>query len=75
MSWHYQIRKRMVGDAVRFDIVEYYTDFAAWTENGMRPQGNTKSEVIRELERMLKDAKKYPILDDTKSEDEYGHRI
>jgi len=65
MSWHYRIRKRIIEWEAVFDIVEMYGGpNKMWTENGMRPFGNTRKELIRDLERMLADAKKYPVLYD-----------
>ena len=64
MSWHYQIRRKEIDDTVLYDIVEVYTDPYVWTVQGMRPCGDTPEEVIIELQRMLKDAKAYPVLEE-----------
>ncbi|MGL5936646.1 MAG: hypothetical protein ACRCZI_13615 [Cetobacterium sp.] len=60
--WHYQIKKT-VGEPNEtfFEIVEVYTNPTGWTD-GIYPIGNTPEELIRELERMLADARKYPVL-------------
>lgn len=63
MSWHYQIRKRIIDGQKVFDIVERYGK-DMWTVRGMNPTGESKAEVIRDAERMLADAKKYPVLYD-----------
>jgi hypothetical protein len=63
MSWHYRIRRRVIGEEKIFDIVEIYTT-AGYTINGITPMGNTKKELFKELEMMLADAKKYPVLYD-----------
>jgi len=64
MSWHYRVRKRMVNGEKLFDIVEMYTKPRGWTKDGMKPVGNSKKEIIRDLEMMLGDAKKYSVLDE-----------
>jgi hypothetical protein len=65
MSWHYRIRKRKAPENKKyiFDIVEFYGK-RSWTVQGIKPYGDTKEELIQELERMLSDAKKYPVLYD-----------
>ena len=60
--WHYQIRRRVINGEKEFDIVENYDTIGAWTECGVSPIGNTKKELLVDLERMLEDAKKYPVL-------------
>lgn len=64
MAWHYQVRRRKCCDNWVYDIVEVYTKPKGWTESSMIPRGNTRREVIMDLERMLEDAKKYPTLTD-----------
>jgi hypothetical protein len=64
MSWHYQIRKRIIRDQSVFDIVEKYDNPSGWTVEGMRPFGISKKELIRDLEMMLADAKRYKVLVD-----------
>lgn len=66
MSWHYRIRKRIVGGDPWFDVVEYHVvgKLKGWTEIGLKPEGATRKEVIRCLEMMLKDAKKRRTLFD-----------
>lgn len=65
MSWHYRIRKRTINGKPWYDIVEYYfkptpeTKGGGWTRDGMTPGGETRATLIRELEMMLADAKKY----------------
>ena len=63
MSWHYQVRKRTDKGQDIFDIVEVYRQPAGWTEGSVHAQGETKDEVIHELEMMLADARQYPVLD------------
>jgi len=63
MSWHYQIRKRVIDKEEVFDIVERYSNPDVWTVEGMKPVGDTKEEIIRDLEMMLADAKKYPVME------------
>lgn len=65
MSWHYRIRKRTINGKPWYDIVECYCNPIygpkgnGWTEDGMTPGGETRAILIRELETMLADAKKY----------------
>lgn len=68
MSWHYRVRKRIVGDEIEFDIVGYFpkanldascVSSAWWSENGLTPTGSSRSELIECLENMLKGAKRY----------------
>ena len=63
MSWHYQIRKCKSGKW--YDIVEVYTNGIGHTIEGMKPEGESRKEVIRVLEMMLADAHKYKTLVDT----------
>lgn len=59
MSWHYRIRKRTDKGQDWYDIVEYYTYPRGWTKESRAPGGETRAELISELEMMLADAKKY----------------
>lgn len=62
MSWHYQVRRRVINGEVWHDIVEVFLHPRGWTIDSMAPGGKTKAELIRELERMLADAKRYRTL-------------
>lgn len=62
MVWHYRIRKRTDQGQDWYDIVEYHENPEAWTKDSMAPGGETREEVIKCLEMMLADAKKYDIL-------------
>lgn len=64
--WHYNIRKPEVGGMVFYGIVKKYRDPAVWTVSSVTPLGKTKQELMRTLERMLRDAKKYPVIDETR---------
>jgi hypothetical protein len=66
MSWHYRVRRREGPEKGKFifDIVEMYNKPKGWTAEGMKPFGESKKELIWELETMLADAKKYPVLYD-----------
>lgn len=68
MGWHYQIRKRSEDGMVLYDIVEVYENPRGWTVEGMRACGETVDEVIEDLERMVQDARAYPILDEAMEE-------
>lgn len=63
MSGHYQVRKRTLKGEIFFDLVEVYDNPTGWTVDAM-PCGESYEEVIRCLEMMLADAKKYPVLED-----------
>ena len=60
MSWHYQVRRRVIDGEKVFDIVEKYGKSIGWTENSIAPWGESKKELIHVLEMMLVDAKMYP---------------
>lgn len=52
-------------------IVEFFPSGGAikgnlWTSDNMAPMGDTKEDLIESLKLMLKDAKKYGVLHDTK---------
>lgn len=66
MSWHYRVRKRILNGEPWYDIVEYiiHGKSRGWTQNGMTPGGESRKIVIKCLEMMLKDAKKYKTLVD-----------
>lgn len=55
MSWRYGVMENRDGI---FQVHEIY-DENSWTEDAVVPYGETKAELIRDLERMLKDAKRY----------------
>ena len=65
MSWHYQIRQRIIENQKWYDIVEVYDGDVGHTIEGMKPEGESRKEVINVLEMMLADAHKYKILVDT----------
>lgn len=64
MNWHYQIRKREDKGQVWYDIVEVYPGPIGWSCDSQAPTGETQEELIRTIEMMLADAKKYPVLED-----------
>tara|TARA_Y100000310_G_scaffold155934_1_gene155378 strand:+ start:2364 stop:2576 length:213 start_codon:yes stop_codon:yes gene_type:complete len=66
MTWNYRIRKRIIKGKSWYDIVEFYNHGTkrSWTESGMKPEGETKKDVIWCLVMMLKDAKKYNAFTD-----------
>jgi hypothetical protein len=61
MSWHYQIKREAFEGSTWFELAEVYAP-SGWTSGGV-PIGATPEEVIQVLERMLADAKKYPVLE------------
>jgi hypothetical protein len=61
MTWHYRVSKRkdpLTGKAY-FGIVEYFAPNGIWTEEHVKPFGNTRKELIQDLETMLSDAKRH----------------
>lgn len=60
-TWHYQIQEYDDKGQKYYQIIEVYSH-GAKTENGVTPMGETPEQLIQDLERMLKDAKKYPVL-------------
>lgn len=64
MTWHYRARVREQGDGLPWwDVVEFYEHTPpSWTELGTGPGGDTKEELIADLERMLHDVKTRPVL-------------
>lgn len=58
MSWRYRIRKRIIDGEPWYDVVEFYESrHPSWTQDSIAPGGETRDEVIRCLEMMLKDCK------------------
>lgn len=82
MSWHYQIRRRKLPrekehleQPYAYEIVEAFGDITpegfkqfGETINAIAPYGDTKEELIRDLEMMLADAVKYHILEEDTSQ-------
>lgn len=60
MSWHYQIQQFEDKGQDYYMMVEVYTN-GARSLDGI-PMGETPQELIDDLQRMLDDAKKYPVL-------------
>lgn len=69
MSWHYQMRKRLIHGETWYDIVEVYENPRGWTQDGMAPGGETPEGVIASLTHMLDDAKQYPVLEESDAMD------
>lgn len=69
--WHYRpCRRKDLDGSYYYVVVEYYKvgrgTKPMWTELGCSPMGNSRKELIRDLEMMLADCKKRRTLDDTK---------
>lgn len=62
MTWHYQIRRETIRGQHVFEIVETYSGPRMYTEHGVRPISESRRGLIRVLEMMLHDAKKYRTL-------------
>jgi hypothetical protein len=66
MSWHYQIRRKSVKGSTSttpyYEIVEVYNRPYGYTEGPSSPLGESRRGLIRDLEMMLHDAKKYRTL-------------
>ena len=63
-TWRYGIVKR--GDI--YSVHEVYIDdeyVTGWTSNPIAAEGDSRQDVIRELKRMLRDARKHPAIDGT----------
>lgn len=61
MSWHYQIQQFEDTGQDYYMVVEVYTH-GARSLDGIRPMGETPQELINDLQRMLDDVRKYPVL-------------
>ncbi|MGL5935306.1 MAG: hypothetical protein ACRCZI_06745 [Cetobacterium sp.] len=59
--WHYQIQQFIEDGLTYYMIVEVYRNGPV-TKNGAAPYGETPEELIKVLEMMLKDARKYSVL-------------
>jgi hypothetical protein len=65
-KWHYQIKEFRYTDVLDvartyYQIVEVYSS-GAQTSQGIMPMGETPEELIRDLERMLDEGNKLPVL-------------
>lgn len=74
MSWHYRIQKKWTVYKKKkypfYCIVEYYRpkkkgQKGGWTRDPIDPMGDSPKELIKVLEMMLHDAKKYRPFSDT----------
>ena len=61
VSWHYQTRRRTDKGQHWYEIIEVYQG-AGQTVDSVKPGGETKAELIADLEHMLADARKYRTL-------------
>jgi len=72
MTWNYRIIHHDKADYPDYAIHEVFYDkdgkVESWTSNPIDPSGESKAEVIRVLEMMIKDIKKAPILTESKLE-------
>lgn len=67
MSWHYQIRSQPSGNVTVYDIVEVYTKPFGYTMTGVAPVAESRGGLIKTLELMLRDAKKYRTITEKKT--------
>ena len=58
MGWHYQARRRTDHGEQYYEVIEVYREHGQ-TEDSVKPCGETKAELIADLERMLADVKHY----------------
>ena len=58
MSWHYQARRRTDKGQHWYEVIEVYSDVGQ-TECSVKPGGETRAELIADLEQMLADVKRY----------------
>lgn len=68
MSWHYQIRKRVINNEAMYDIVEMFDGTTGWIEGSMAPYGATQDELLTDITRMLQDAARYPVFEEPQKE-------
>ena len=64
MSWHYQVRKRVINGDAFFDMIEMFDGPMGWTKDSIAPCGDTKEELLADLRRMLADAETHPIFEE-----------
>ena len=70
MTWHYGIVKHETPEAgVWFGLHEVYTDPDSHTVDPVGFTGDTREEVIEALEMALRDAKKWPVMNEIPSVD------
>jgi len=55
---HYQARRLTANGLHYYDVIEVYREHGQ-TEDSVKPGGETKAELIADLERMLADVKRY----------------
>ena len=60
--WHYQIRRKGIGNKRVYEIVEVYSRPFGYTDGPIHPVGDTRRSLIRDLEMMLHDAKRHKTL-------------
>ena len=61
MGWHYAARRSTDAHGyVWWDVVESYSEPFGYTVEGMRPGGETREELVAELQRMLDDLRSFP---------------
>lgn len=70
MTWHYAIGKNTEGEEDLYCIIEVYDDHDSegmirrgWTNDAIAPQGDTTKELLEDLNNMINDASKYPVVD------------
>ena len=56
--WHYQARRRTDEGQYWYEVIEVYHRLGQ-TADSVKPMGETKTELIADLERMLADVKRY----------------
>ena len=62
MSWHYQIRKRIVDGQTKYGIVEHVGGEWGYTEVNISAVSKTRQGLIITLEMMLRDARRYKTI-------------
>ena len=58
MSWHYQARCRTYKGRPYYEVIEVYKRIGPIVD-AVTPGGETKAELVAELERMLADVQRY----------------
>lgn len=66
MMWRYMAGRRVVDHGPVYDVREYYEadGLTGATEAGMQPMGETRAELVRDLQHMLADLEDGTVWDD-----------
>ena len=69
MTWHYRARRREDKGCVWYDVVEFFEGSngigEGWSKESVAALGETKEELVKDLQRMLDDVRRRPTVEDT----------